>query len=160
VLKPQTTRAQFNYALYNNVLSYSVANSACTNGAVENNGANDVFSVVVRDMLVGFTSGFVDSTVKAPSSLSPPTPKAATYGAMTSQQWSTSATQIFGGVQPTARNYNPWGAAFFGLFRNQVYGFQYSDYFASGAAERALQNPLLPIKANLPVQLSIMDSRP
>ncbi len=158
--KPQTTQAQFNYALYNNVLSYSVANSACTNGSVENNGANDVFSVVVRDMLVGFTSGFVDSTVKAPSSLSPPTPKAATYGAMTSQQWSTSATQIFGGVQPRARNYNPWGAAFFGLFRNQVYGFQYSDYFASGAAEKALQNPLLPIKANLPVQLSIMDSRP
>ncbi len=159
--RPQTTPAQLTGELYTNVLSYSVSvgNKICTPGAVENNGANDVFSVVVRDMLVGFVSGFADSPVKAPSSLSPPTPKAATYGAMTSQQWSTSATQIFGGVQRTARNYNTWGAAFFDLFANQVYGFQYSDYFTQ-AAERALKNPQLTIKPHVPVQLSIMDSRP
>jgi hypothetical protein len=156
---PQITPAQFNYILYFNVLSYSVANPTCMKGAVETNGANDVFSVVVRDMLVGLVSGFVDSPVKAPPSLSPPTPKAATYGAMTSQQWSTSATQIFGGVQRTARNYNTWGAAFVDLFANQVYGFQYSDYFTQ-AAERALKNPQLTIKPHVPVQLSIMDSRP
>jgi Beta-1,3-glucanase len=149
---PQTTAAQLTGEFYTNVISYSVVNRNCTAGLVENNGANDVFSVVVRDMLVGFVSGFVDSTVASPIA-------GKNYGAMTSQQWSTRATKIFAKVQPSKPFYNTWGAAFFDLFANEVYGFQYSDYFTQ-AAEQALKNPQLTIKPRIPVQISIMDNRP
>jgi hypothetical protein len=115
-------------AFYTAVLPYSVANPACSATKVETNGANDVFSVVMRDFLVGFASGFVNSTVPAPASVSPPT----IYGLMKSSQWSTDAAKLFAGVQPANLNfYNPWGNAVFGALGNKVYGFQYRTISSS-----------------------------
>jgi len=146
------TPADFSAALYTAVLSYSVSplngsKAACTPGQVESNGANDVFSLVVRDLLVGFASGFVNSNVKSPI-------PGKTYGTMTSAQWSADATKIFAGVQPSKPYYNPWGAAVFDAFgNNSVYGFQYSDYFSSPT----LGNPLMPVQPSIPIQLVIQN---
>lgn len=159
---PTVTPADLSAALYTAVLSYSVsgAGGACSAGQVESNGANDVFSVVVRDFLVSMASGFANSTVPAPATLSPPNPPASTYGRMTSVQWSNSAAKLFGGVQPStlppsaSYNYNPWGAIVFGLFGSQVYGFQYSDYFSAAGP---LGNPLLTVQPSIPVQLLLLN---
>lgn len=140
------TPAALSASFYNAVIYYSVANSACSAGQVESNGANDVFSLVVRDFLVGFASGFVDSSVASPIA-------GKTYGQMTSGQWSNSAAKLFSGVQPSKAYYNPWGNAVFGVFGNdQVYGFQYSDYFLPTGP---LSNPLLTVEPSIPVQLVI-----
>lgn len=143
---PAVTPANLSAAFYNAVIYYSVANPACKKGYVESNGANDVFSLVMRDFLVGFASGFVDSSVASPIA-------GKTYGQMTSGQWSNSAAKLFNGVQPSKAYYNPWGSAVFGVFGNdQVYGFQYSDYFLPTGP---LSNPLLTVLPSIPVQLVI-----
>jgi hypothetical protein len=113
-----------------------------------------VFSLVVRDLLAGFAYGFVGSKTPAPK------PLKGTYGTMTSQLRQANAKTAYKGVQPGAPNYNQWAAAFFDVFLNQVYGFQYSDFFGGGPAEQALLNPLMTLKPSVPVQLSIMDGRP
>ncbi|WP_193188408.1 beta-1,3-glucanase family protein [Nisaea sediminum] len=150
-----------NQAFYTAVMSYAVDNPACPNfsamapihdpkivDTVESNGANDVFSVVVRDFLVGFAGGFVGSATPAPTN---PT-NAKTYGAMTSGEWSSLGTKLFGGLQPDHRYYNPWGAAIYGTFGNEVYGFQYSDYFSS-----SIGTPLLPVQAGGTVEITILN---
>jgi hypothetical protein len=116
---------------------------------VESNGANDVSSLVVRDLLVGFASGFANSTVASPIA-------GKTYGTMTSAQWSSSAAKLFAGVQPSKPYYNPWGAAVFNIFGNsRIYGFQYSDYFNPQTSP--LGNPLMPVQPSIPVQLLIQN---
>src|SRR5262249_7829232 len=149
---PLVTPAQLSATFYTNVLYYTVTNAGgtCTAGYAETNGANDVFSTVVRDFLVGFASGFVNSSVPAPPGVSP----ARTYGTMTSAQWSASAATLFQGVQPGNPYYNQWGAAVFSTFGSQVYGFQYSDYFSSTGP---LGSPLLVIEPSIPVQLVIQN---
>jgi hypothetical protein len=147
---PAVTPADFSAALYTAVLSYSVAgaNNVCS-AQVESNGANDVFSLVVRDLLVGFASGFANSTVASPI-------PGKTYGTMTSAQWSSSAAKLFAGVQPSKPYYNPWGAAVFSTFGNsRIYGFQYSDYF--NAVTSPLGNPLMPVQPSIPIQLLIQN---
>jgi hypothetical protein len=146
---PNVTSQALSAAFYTAVLPYSVTNPFCGVNKVETNGANDVFSVVMRDFLVGFASGFVNSTVPAPPSVSPPT----IYGLMKSSQWSTDAAKLFTGVQPANLNfYNPWGSAIFSALGNKVYGFQYSDYFAEAGP---LGNPLLVLQPGVPVQIVI-----
>ena len=148
---PAVTPADFSAALYTAVLSYSVAgsNNVCSAGQVESNGANDVFSLVVRDLLVSFASGFANSTVASPI-------PGKTYGTMTSAQWSSSAAKLFAGVQPSKPYYNPWGAAVFSTFGNsRIYGFQYSDYFNSVTSP--LGNPLMPVQPSIPIQLVIQN---
>ena len=116
---------------------------------MESNGANDVFSLVVRDLLVSFASGFANSTVASPI-------PGKTYGTMTSAQWSSSAAKLFAGVQPSKPYYNPWGAAVFSTFGNsRIYGFQYSDYFNSVTSP--LGNPLLLVQPSIPIQLVIQN---
>ena len=149
----KVTAQALSAAFYTAVLPYSVANPACSATKVETNGANDVFSVVVRDFLVGFASGFVNSTVPAPPSVSPPT----IYGLMKSSQWSTDAAKLFAGVQPANAFYNPWGAAVFNALGNTVYGFQYSDYFLLSGP---LGNPLLVLQPGVPVQIVIQSQTP
>ena len=87
----------------------------------------------------------------SPPSVSPPT----IYGKMTSSQWSTDAAKLFAGVQPTNAFYNPWGAAVFNVLGNNVYGFQYSDYFLAGGP---LGNPLLSLLPGVPVQIIIQNT--
>jgi hypothetical protein len=150
----KVTAQALSAAFYTAVLPYSVANPACSATKVETNGANDVFSVVMRDFLVGFASGFVNSTVPAPPSVSPPT----IYGLMKSSQWSTDAAKLFAGVQPANLNfYNPWGNAIFNALGNKVYGFQYSDYFLLSGP---LGNPLLVLQPGVPVQIVIQSQTP
>ena len=150
----KVTPAALSAAFYRAVLDYSVANPTCSATKAETNGANDVFSVVVRDFLVGFASGFVNSTVPAPASVTPPT----IYGLMKSSQWSTNAAKLFTGVQPANLNfYNPWGNAVFNVLGNKVYGFQYSDYFAEAGP---LGNPLLVLQPGVPVQIVIQSQTP
>jgi hypothetical protein len=129
---------------YTAVLYYAVSNPACTGTDVESNGANDVFSAVVRDLLVGLASGFENSATASP---------AATYGKMTSSQWSTHASAIFGGVQATNPYYNTWAGAVYDTFGSRVYGFQYSDFFTS---EGPIGNPRLSLRPSMPAQIVVM----
>ncbi|HSY87042.1 MAG TPA: hypothetical protein VLA85_10750, partial [Verrucomicrobiae bacterium] len=147
------TLADFSAALYTAVLSYSVSGTkpanVCLAGQAESNGANDVFSLVVRDLLVSLASGFANSTVASPIA-------GKTYGTMTSAQWSSSAAKLFAGVQPAKPYYNPWGAAVFNIFGNsRIYGFQYSDYFNPQTSP--LGNPLMPVRPSIPIQLLILN---
>lgn len=139
----------FSEAIYTAVLYYSVDNAACDATQVESNGANDVFSAVVRDMLVGFASGFVNSAEPSPSGVSPAT----SYGTMTSSQWSTDATKLFGGVQKTNPYYNSWAGAVYDTFGSKVYGFQYSDFFTT---DGPIGNPQLSLRPSLPAQIVVM----
>jgi hypothetical protein len=146
---PNVSTTALSAYFYTAVLPYSVANPYCSASKVETNGANDVFSVVARDFLVGFASGFVNSTVPAPPSVSPPT----IYGLMKSSQRSTDAAKLFTGVQPANPNfYNSWGSAIFTALTNTVYGFQYSDYFLDSGP---LGNPLPALDPGVPVQIVI-----
>jgi len=152
------TPAAFALAIYQSVINYSIVNSNCTPGVTESNGANDVFSAVVRDVLVGFSTGLIDSNTRAPAKLNPPTPAAKKYGEMISQQWSNSAATLYAGLQPSpSKNYNLWAAAIFHLLANQVYSSQFTDFFAGNGPLGTPQ--LTPVK-NLPIQITIMDNRP
>jgi len=147
------TPADFSADLYTAALSYSVSGTkpanVCLAGQAESNGANDVFSLVVRDLLVSLASGFANSTVASPIA-------GKTYGTMTSAQWSSSAAKLFAGVQLSKPYYNPWGAAVFNIFGNsRIYGFQYSDYFNPQTSP--LGNPLMPVQPSIPVQLLIQN---
>ncbi|UUX48797.1 beta-1,3-glucanase family protein [Nisaea acidiphila] len=157
----QVRPEDLNQAFYTAVMSYTVDNESCPAfsqmlpihapkivDTVESNGANDVFSTVVRDFLVGFAGGFVGSPTAAPQN---PT-GAATYGTMTSGEWSSLSTELFGGLQPHHSYYNPWGAAIYGTFNSEVYGFQYSDYFSG-----PLGNPLMQVNAGDTVEITILD---
>lgn len=136
------TAQAFSSAIYMGEMDYSVTSSICASGAkTENNGANDVFSVVIRDILAGFSVGYVGS---------------ANYGSQPSSAWWSSNT-IFGGLQPgstaTAPLYNPWAAAIYAQFQNQIYGFQYSDHFTT------LGSPLVSIQPGSPLQLILLNER-
>lgn len=128
------------------MLNYSVDNPACGSTEVESNGANDVFSAVVRDTLVGLASGFVNSTEPSPAGTAPAT----TYGTMTSSQWSADASKLFGGVQKTNPYYNTWAGAVYDTFGSRVYGFQYSDFFTS---DGPIGNPQLSLRPGMPAQI-------
>lgn len=143
VQQTDTLTAQaFSSAIYMGEMDYSVTSSICaTTTKTENNGANDVFSVVIRDILAGFSVGYVGSSA---------------YGGLPSSAWWSSNT-IFGGLQPgsttAAPLYNPWAAAVYALFQNQVYGFQYSDHFTT------LGSPLVSIQPGSPLQLILLNER-
>ena len=150
------TLPAFAFALYQSVVTYSVDNRYCTPRATETNGANDVFSAVVRDVLVGFSSGFVDSKARAPNGLT--NPPAKTYGTMTSKQWSNSAAALYAGVQPPAsKHFNLWANAITRVLGNQVYSSQYTDFFR---ANGPLGTPQVTPVKNVPMQITIMDDRP
>jgi len=136
----------FSEAIYTAVLNYSVDNPACGSTEVESNGANDVFSAVVRDTLVGLASGFVNSTEPSPAGTAPAT----TYGTMTSSQWSADASKLFGGVQKTNPYYSTWAGAVYDTFGSRVYGFQYSDFFTS---DGPIGNPQLSLRPGMPAQI-------
>ncbi|POF27960.1 beta-1,3-glucanase family protein [Roseibium marinum] len=145
------TPGAFSNAIYEAVVYYSVNNPACTSGQIESNGSNDVFSAVVRDVLVGLASGFVDSSEASPAGL----PAAnSTYGTMTSAQWSADAAKLFHQVQSSAY-YNTWAAEIRDTFGSGVYGFQYSDFFAK---DGPIGNPQLPLVPMVPVGVKILDS--
>lgn len=146
--------AAFSQAIYEAVLTYTIGpqnplpsgyNPPNCAAGTETSGANDVFSLVARDLLVGLASGFVDSTEPLGSG---------TYGSATSKDWSKEAAAIFSGVQPDNSFYNPWAAAIYEGFGNGVYGFQYSDYFASTGP---LGNPQLSLHPSLPIELTILE---
>ncbi len=134
------TPQAFSNAVYMGEMDYTVTSATCSASTqTENNGANDVFSVVIRDILAGFSVGYVGS---------------ATYGTLPSSAWWGSST-IFSGLQPAstaaAPLYNPWAAVVYSLFRNNVYGFQYSDHFTT------LGSPLVPIQPGSPLQLILLN---
>ena len=139
----------FSQAIYTAVLNYSVDNPACSASDVESNGANDVFSAVVRDMLVGLASGFVNSAQPSPAGTTPAT----TYGTMKSSQWSADAGKLFGGVQKTSPYYNTWAGAVYDTFGSRVYGFQYSDFFTS---DGPIGNPQLSLRPSMPAQIVVL----
>lgn len=139
----------FSEAIYTAVLNYSVDNAACTSTDVESNGANNVFSAVVRDLLVGLASGFVNSAEPSPVGTSPAT----TYGTMKSSQWSADSGKLFNGVQTAHPYYNTWAAAVYDTFGSKVYGFQYSDFFTS---DGPIGNPQLSLSPSMPAQIVVM----
>ncbi len=136
------THEAFSSAIYMGEMDYTVTSSICaTTAKTENNGANDVFSVVIRDILAGFSVGYVGSPA---------------YGSQPSSAWWGSST-IFGGLQPgstaAAPLYNPWAAAVYAQFQNQVYGFQYSDHFTT------LGSPLVSVQPGSPLQLILLNEK-
>jgi hypothetical protein len=81
-----------------------------------------VFSLVVRDLLVSFASGFANSTVASPI-------PGKTYGTMTSAQWSSSAAKLFAEGSADRNLYNPLGCGGLQHLRQQPDLASYSDYF-------------------------------
>ena len=108
---------EFSDAIYRAVLDYTYTYTA-SGGASEsgsgNTGSNDVFATVSRDLLAGFSFGFIGSAIE---------------GGQTSAQWQT-ATEYFSELQPDHPDYNVWGNVLAGYFQD-VYTFPFSDFISN-----------------------------
>ncbi|RMB11982.1 hypothetical protein [Eilatimonas milleporae] len=140
----------FSKAIMESVVSYNVTSTVCQSGGgtvSDQNGSNDVFSAIARDLLAGFSSGFINSS-------------AYVNGGAANQwsyQWWTTPVAFAGlGGYPVPAagqaNYNVWGNAVFKPFGFGVYGFQYGDRFKTAS-------PLVPVSTG-PVELILLEEGP
>lgn len=102
-------------------------------GVLQDGGANDVFTLPVRDFIAGLNYGYIGSTVTNPND-----PSGKTYGESSSQYWGTLnlitlANQTFNAfdqVQPSNTYYNQWAQVVHQYSGGKAYGFAYDDVFA------------------------------
>lgn len=110
------TPAEFSDSIYAAVISYSVTYAQNTGSPITiagNTGDNNVFSAVSRDLLAGYSYGFINST---------------NAGDMTSAEWQTlSNSDAFANAQPDNTYYNTWAAEIAGTF-GDVYSFPFNDF--------------------------------
>jgi hypothetical protein len=108
------------YAAVLNGYNVTYATGNVTNGGT---GDNNVFSTITRDLLVGFSYGFINS---------------ANAGNMTSQQWMRlSNADAFANAQPDNPYYNQYAAAIAGTF-SDVYSFPFNDYLSGFSPEMSV----------------------
>jgi Beta-1,3-glucanase len=110
------------------------ANPLCNIDGEPKHPQNDPIGAAIRDVLAGFSYGFIGS-----NEINPNVP-GKTFGETTSEQWHTPPVAIqyaFAGAQPNHPYYNQYAAALNPL--TQAYGFPYSDF---------VQAPLAPLNPN------------
>src|SRR5215469_1141480 len=99
------------------------ANPICNIDGVNKHPQNDPIGAAIRDVLAGFSYGFIGSKEENPNV------PGKTFGETTSKQWHTPTVAIkyaFAGAQPNHPFYNQYAAALNPL--TDAYGFPYSDF--------------------------------
>jgi len=119
----ELTQAIYAAVLGGYSVTYDNGAGTITNG---NTGDNNVFSAITRDLLAGFSFGFINSDSTALGS---------DIGDLTSQQWMTlSYANAFLNAQTDSAYFNQWAAAFAEVF-GDVYTFPFNDFFANFTPE-------------------------
>jgi hypothetical protein len=119
----ELTQAIYAAVLGGYSVTYDGGTGTITNG---NTGDNNVFSAITRDLLAGFSFGFINSDSQALGSA---------IGDLTSGQWMTlSYENAFLNAQTNQEYFNQWAAAFAEVF-GDVYTFPFNDFFADFAPE-------------------------
>jgi hypothetical protein len=98
-------------------------NPLCNIDGVNKHAGNDPIGAAIRDVLAGFSYGFIGSNEQNPNA------PGKTFAQSTSSQWHTPPLPIkyaFAGAQPNHPFYNQYGAALNPL--TNAYGFPYSDF--------------------------------
>jgi len=99
------------------------ANPICNIDGVNKHPANNAIGAAIRDVLAGFSYGFIGSKEQNPNV------PGKTFGETTSKQWHTPPVAIkyaFAAAQPNHPFYNQYAAALNLL--TDAYGFPYSDF--------------------------------
>lgn len=99
------------------------ANPICNIDGVNKHPGNDAIGAAIRDVLAGFSYGFIGSNEGNPNV------PGKTFGETTSKQWHTPPVAImyaFAGAQPKHPFYNQYAAVLNPL--TDAYGFPYSDF--------------------------------
>lgn len=99
------------------------ANPLCNIDGVNKHPQNDAIGAAIRDVLAGFSYGFIGSNEQNPNA------PGKTFGESTSTQWHTPRLPIkyaFAGAQPDHPFYNQYAATLNPL--TDAYGFPYSDF--------------------------------
>ena len=99
------------------------ANPLCNIDGVNKHPQNDAIGAAIRDVLAGFSYGFIGSNEQNPNA------PGKTFGESTSTQWHTPPLPIkyaFAGAQPDHPFYNQYAAVLNAL--TDAYGFPYSDF--------------------------------
>ena len=110
------------------------ANPLCNIDGENKHPENDAVGAAIRDVLAGFSYGFIGSNEQNPNV------PGKTFGESTSTQWHTPPVAIkyaFAGAQPNHPFYNRYAAALNPL--TSAYGFPYSDF---------VQRPLASLNPN------------
>lgn len=119
----ELTQAIYAAVLGGYSVTYDNGQGTITNG---NTGDNNVFSAITRDLLAGFSFGFINSDSQA---------LGADIGDLTSAQWMTlSYSDAFLNAQSNPEYFNQWAAAFADVF-GDVYTFPFNDFFANFTPE-------------------------
>lgn len=98
-------------------------NPLCNIDGVNKHAGNDAIGAAIRDVLAGFSYGFIGSSEQNPNA------PGKTFGESTSSEWHTPPlpiTYAFAGAQPNHLYYNQYGATLNPL--TNAYGFPYSDF--------------------------------
>jgi hypothetical protein len=99
-------------------------NPLCNIDGVNQHAANDPIGAAIRDVLAGFSYGFIGSNEQNPNA------PGKTFGESTSTQWHSPnplpIKYAFAGAQPNHPYYNQYGAVLNPL--TSAYGFPYSDF--------------------------------
>ncbi|MBC2602262.1 PEP-CTERM sorting domain-containing protein [Puniceicoccus vermicola] len=110
----------FSESIYQAVLDYDysfkkTSGETATTGS-GNTGSNDVFATVTRDLLAGFSFGFIGSDL---------------YGDDTSEEWQKMTSEYYGDLWSSDKEfYNQWANVFQNYF-DDVYTQQFSDFLAN-----------------------------